>query len=80
MRKIGLILDSSDGGHATDHHFVWTGSMAQRGWQGIMLEATAVTPEGRISPEDAVSAHIRLSNNHPPHTTLLLPYRLALPP
>ena len=27
--------------------------MAQRGWQGIMVEATAVVPEGRISPTDA---------------------------
>lgn len=47
--------DSSDNGHATDHHFVHIGSMAFRGWQGITIEATAVVPEGRITPEDAVS-------------------------
>ena len=29
--------------------------MAFRGWQGITIEATAVVPEGRITPEDAVS-------------------------
>ena len=49
--------DSSDYGHATDHHFVHTGSMAMRGWGCITIEATAVTPEGRISPEDAVKNH-----------------------
>ncbi|WVQ72405.1 hypothetical protein IAR50_001957 [Cryptococcus sp. DSM 104548] len=43
---------SSDNGHATDHHFVHLGSMALRGWGSIMVEATAVVPEGRISPED----------------------------
>lgn len=37
---------------ATDHHFVHLGSMAQRGWANIMVEATAVVPEGRITPED----------------------------
>ena len=47
--------DSSDNGHATDHHFVHIGSMAFRGWHGITVEATAVVPEGRITPEDAVS-------------------------
>ncbi|CAD6585588.1 MAG: hypothetical protein TREMPRED_004180 [Tremellales sp. Tagirdzhanova-0007] len=44
---------SSDHGHATDHHFVHYGSMAMRGWGSIMVEATAVVPEGRISPEDS---------------------------
>ncbi|RSH87413.1 hypothetical protein EHS25_003323 [Saitozyma podzolica] len=44
---------SSDNGHATDHHFVHLGSMAMRGWGLIMVEATAVVPEGRISPEDS---------------------------
>ena len=47
--------DSSDDGHATDHHFVHLGSMATRGWGNVMVEATAVVPEGRISPEDSVS-------------------------
>lgn len=48
-------IDSSDQGRATDHHFVHLGSMALRGWGSIMVEATAVVPEGRISPEDMVS-------------------------
>ncbi|WVQ67672.1 uncharacterized protein L199_005876 [Kwoniella botswanensis] len=43
---------SSDEGKATDHHFVHLGSMAMRGWGSIMVEATAVVPEGRITPED----------------------------
>jgi len=48
-------LDSSDDGHATDHHLVHLGSMAMRGWGSTMVEATAVVPEGRISPEDSAS-------------------------
>ncbi|KDQ21453.1 hypothetical protein BOTBODRAFT_25895 [Botryobasidium botryosum FD-172 SS1] len=44
---------SSDNGHATDWHFVHTGSFATRGAGAIVIEATAVVPEGRISPEDA---------------------------
>ncbi|GHJ84092.1 hypothetical protein NliqN6_0494 [Naganishia liquefaciens] len=44
---------SSDYGHATDWHFVHYGSMATRGIGAIVMEATAVVPEGRISPEDA---------------------------
>lgn len=55
LRSSRLTSDSSDNGHATDHHFVHIGSMAFRGWQGITIEATAVVPEGRITPEDAVS-------------------------
>ncbi|WWC89309.1 uncharacterized protein L201_004230 [Kwoniella dendrophila CBS 6074] len=43
---------SSDNGKATDHHFVHLGSMAMRGWGNVMVEATAVVPEGRITPED----------------------------
>lgn len=35
------------------------GSMAMRGWGSIMVEATAVVPEGRISEHDMVSlAHV----------------------
>ncbi|KZT52821.1 FMN-linked oxidoreductase [Calocera cornea HHB12733] len=44
---------SSDGGHATDWHLVHIGGFATRGAGAILLEATAVSPEGRISPEDA---------------------------
>ncbi|WRT66358.1 uncharacterized protein IL334_003313 [Kwoniella shivajii] len=44
---------SSSNGQATDHHLVHLGSMAMRGWGSIMIEATAVVPEGRITPEDS---------------------------
>ncbi|WVW83904.1 hypothetical protein I302_105926 [Kwoniella bestiolae CBS 10118] len=44
---------SSDNGHATTHHLVHIGSMAMRGWGAIMMEATSVVPEGRITPGDA---------------------------
>ncbi|KAI9465023.1 FMN-linked oxidoreductase [Lactarius psammicola] len=44
---------SSDNGHATDWHLMHIGGFASRGAGGIVMEATAVVPEGRISPEDA---------------------------
>ncbi|KAH7097898.1 NADH:flavin oxidoreductase/NADH oxidase [Auriculariales sp. MPI-PUGE-AT-0066] len=44
---------SSDNGHATDWHLVSLGSYAIGGAGAIIIEATAVVPEGRISPEDA---------------------------
>ncbi|KAJ7606728.1 hypothetical protein DFH06DRAFT_1275354 [Mycena polygramma] len=44
---------SSSDGHATDWHLVHIGGFATRGVGAICLEATAVVPEGRISPEDA---------------------------
>jgi len=44
---------SSDNGHATDWHLVHIGGFASRGVGAICMEATAVVPEGRISPEDA---------------------------
>ncbi|EJF66848.1 FMN-linked oxidoreductase [Dichomitus squalens LYAD-421 SS1] len=44
---------SSDNGHATDWQLVHIGGYATRGVGAICLEATAVVPEGRISPEDA---------------------------
>ncbi|KAI0317670.1 FMN-linked oxidoreductase [Amylostereum chailletii] len=44
---------SSDNGHATDYHLVHLGGYAIRGPGAIIVEATAVVPEGRISPEDA---------------------------
>lgn len=52
VRDILILPDSSDNGKATDHHFVHLGSMAMRGWCNVMVEATGVVPEGRISPED----------------------------
>jgi 2,4-dienoyl-CoA reductase-like NADH-dependent reductase (Old Yellow Enzyme family) len=44
---------SSDNGHATDWHLVHIGGFATRGAGGIIMEATTVLSEGRISPEDA---------------------------
>ncbi|KAF9270584.1 NADH:flavin oxidoreductase [Marasmius fiardii PR-910] len=44
---------SSDNGHATDWHLVHIGGFATRGVGAICMEAMAVVPEGRISPEDA---------------------------
>ncbi len=44
---------SSDGGHPTDWHLVHLGSFARGGAGLVMTEATAVSPEGRISPADA---------------------------
>ena len=38
-------------GHATDWHVMHLGQMAQSGAGLVLLEATAVTSEGRISPE-----------------------------
>jgi 2,4-dienoyl-CoA reductase-like NADH-dependent reductase (Old Yellow Enzyme family) len=43
---------SSHDGFATDWHLVHLGSRAQGGAGLVMLEAAAVTPEGRISPND----------------------------
>jgi 2,4-dienoyl-CoA reductase-like NADH-dependent reductase (Old Yellow Enzyme family) len=39
-------------GETTDWHLVHLGSFATRGAGSITMEATAVTPEGRISPQD----------------------------
>ncbi|KAF8599439.1 FMN-linked oxidoreductase [Ceratobasidium sp. AG-I] len=44
---------SAIGGHMTDWHLVHLGGFATRGVGSIMLEATAVAPNGRITPEDA---------------------------
>ncbi|CUA70953.1 Putative NADPH dehydrogenase C23G7,10c [Rhizoctonia solani] len=38
-------------GHMTDWHLVHLGGFATRGAGAVILEATAVTPEGRITPE-----------------------------
>jgi len=43
---------SSDDGFANDWHLVHLGSRAQGGAGLVMLEASAVQPEGRISPAD----------------------------
>ncbi len=44
---------SSEEGKPTDWHFVHLGSRAIGGASLVMVEATAVSPEGRISPEDS---------------------------
>ena len=44
---------SSDDGRATDWHMVHLGSRAVGGAGLIVAEATAVSPEGRITPYDA---------------------------
>ena len=43
---------SSHDGYATDWHFVHLGSRAVGGAGLVLTEATAVLPEGRISPQD----------------------------
>jgi 2,4-dienoyl-CoA reductase-like NADH-dependent reductase (Old Yellow Enzyme family) len=44
---------SADGdGNATDWHLIHLGNLALSGAALLVLEATAVTPEGRISPDD----------------------------
>lgn len=47
-----MCMYSSENGVATDFHYVHYGSRAQGGTGLIMIEATAVCPEGRISPKD----------------------------
>jgi 2,4-dienoyl-CoA reductase-like NADH-dependent reductase (Old Yellow Enzyme family) len=44
---------SSTDGMPTDWHFVHLGTRAVGGAALVMMEATAVSPEGRISPDDA---------------------------
>ncbi|MBT0769603.1 NADH:flavin oxidoreductase/NADH oxidase [Kineosporia sp. J2-2] len=44
---------SSEKGRPTDWHLVHLGSLARGGAGLVIQEATAVVPEGRISPEDA---------------------------
>jgi 2,4-dienoyl-CoA reductase-like NADH-dependent reductase (Old Yellow Enzyme family) len=44
---------SSDDGMPTDWHLVHLGSRAVGGAGMVMVEATAVSPEGRISPKDS---------------------------
>ena len=43
---------SSTDGYANDWHFVHLGSRAVGGAGLVLTEATAVVPEGRISPQD----------------------------
>ncbi|KAF4183382.1 hypothetical protein CNMCM8694_002500 [Aspergillus lentulus] len=43
---------SAQDGHMTDYHIAHLGGIAQRGPGLMMIEATAVQPEGRITPQD----------------------------
>ncbi|KAL4888922.1 hypothetical protein BDV59DRAFT_187760 [Aspergillus ambiguus] len=43
---------SAQDGHMTDYHIAHLGGIAQRGPGMMMIEATAVQPEGRITPQD----------------------------
>ena len=43
---------SAEGGSATDWHMIHLGHLALSGAGMLILEATAVSPEGRISPGD----------------------------
>jgi len=54
---------SSTDGFATDWHFVHLGSRAVGGAGLVFTEATAVTPDGRISPQDLgiwADAHVEM--------------------
>jgi 2,4-dienoyl-CoA reductase-like NADH-dependent reductase (Old Yellow Enzyme family) len=44
---------SADDGHLTPYHLVHLGNIAYRGPGLVMIEASAVVPEGRITPEDS---------------------------
>ncbi|KAL2256290.1 hypothetical protein VTK26DRAFT_1889 [Humicola hyalothermophila] len=48
-----MCMFSADDGHLTDFHLVHLGQFALRGAALTIIEATAVTPNGRISPEDS---------------------------
>jgi 2,4-dienoyl-CoA reductase-like NADH-dependent reductase (Old Yellow Enzyme family) len=48
-----MCMYSSSEGVATDWHLVHLGSRAVGGAGLVMVEATAVTPQGRISPDDS---------------------------
>ncbi|KAK0734400.1 hypothetical protein B0T26DRAFT_688336 [Lasiosphaeria miniovina] len=48
-----MCMYSADDGHLTDFHLVHLGAMAMRGVALTIFEATSVTPNGRISPEDS---------------------------
>ena len=48
-----MCMYSSEDGFFTDWHLVHLGQFALRGVGLVIIEATAVRPEGRISPHDA---------------------------
>lgn len=48
-----MCMYSAKDGHLTDFHLVHLGQFALRGAGMVMVEATAVEPQGRITPEDS---------------------------
>jgi 2,4-dienoyl-CoA reductase-like NADH-dependent reductase (Old Yellow Enzyme family) len=48
-----MCMYSADDGHLTDFHLVHLGSFAMRGVGLTIVEATSVTANGRITPEDS---------------------------
>ena len=48
-----MCMYSADNGHLTDFHLVHLGQFALHGAALTFIEATSVTPNGRISPEDS---------------------------
>ncbi|VBB72434.1 Putative NADPH dehydrogenase [Podospora comata] len=48
-----MCMYSASNGHLTDFHLVHLGQYALHGTPLTIIEATAVTPNGRISPEDS---------------------------
>ena len=66
---------SSDNGVPNDWHLVHLGSRAVGGAGLVMVEATAVTPEGRISPADS---GIYLDEHVEPFARIRMCARIAL--
>jgi 2,4-dienoyl-CoA reductase-like NADH-dependent reductase (Old Yellow Enzyme family) len=53
MRQLAPLCQySAEDGHMTDYHIAHLGGIAQRGPGLMMIEATSVSPEGRITPQD----------------------------
>jgi 2,4-dienoyl-CoA reductase-like NADH-dependent reductase (Old Yellow Enzyme family) len=48
-----MCMYSADNGHLTDFHLVHLGAFAYRGASLTIIEASAVLPNGRITPQDA---------------------------
>lgn len=48
-----MCMYSADNGHLTDFHLVHLGQLALHGAGMVFVEATAVEPQGRITPEDS---------------------------
>ena len=77
---------SADEGCATDWHRIHLGNLAFSGAALLIIEATAVLPEGRISPDDlglwsdATEAALARTIGHPQGARRLVPLPAALQP